>query len=83
MKKNYLSAEIVDDERAGDGVRLDIPDGMLVVRYSQNGPYLTIKFEAKTKDRYGELRRFLNDTLHEFGELDWASSINVNLEALL
>ncbi len=83
LRNSYPSAEIIDDEQAGDGVRLDLPDRMLVVRYSQNGPYLTIKFEAKTKDGYQELRKFLDDTLHKFQELDWASSINVNLEALL
>jgi len=49
LKKDFPKAKIVDDERAGDGIRLDMPDAMFVVRYSQNGPYLTVKFEAKTK----------------------------------
>jgi len=82
LKKQYPSAEIVDDERAGDGVRLDLEDGMFVVRYSQNGPYLTVKFEAKTKERYEELRKYLSGLLHQFAEIDWTSDINVNLEAL-
>ena len=82
LRKQYPLAEIVDDERAGDGVRLDLADGMFVVRYSQNGPYLTVKFEAKTKERYEELRKFLSGLLHQFVEIDWTSAINVNLEAL-
>ncbi|MGH7194586.1 MAG: phosphomannomutase/phosphoglucomutase, partial [Candidatus Saccharimonadales bacterium] len=43
LQKLYPKAEVISDERAGDGVRLDLPDAMFVVRYSQNGPYLTIK----------------------------------------
>jgi len=82
LKKDYPSAEVVDDERAGDGVRLDLPDAMLVVRYSQNGPYLTIKFEGKTKERYTEAARSLSALLHQFSEIDWDSPINLNVEAL-
>ncbi len=82
LKKEYPTAEIVDDERAGDGVRLDLADGMFVVRYSQNGPYLTVKFEAKTKEHFEELRKYISGLLHQFGEIDWTSKINVNLEAL-
>lgn len=82
LRETYPSAEIVDDERAGDGVRLDMDGRMLVVRYSQNGPYLTVKFESKTKERYEELRKFLSGLLHQFTEIDWASPINVNMEAL-
>ena len=50
--ENFKQAEIIDDERAGDGVRLDMDDSMFVVRYSQNGPYLTIKFEALNQKKY-------------------------------
>ena len=82
LKQKYLSAEIVDDERVGDGVRLDMDDAMLVVRYSQNGPYLTIKFEAKSSERYEEVRSFLSELLHKFPEIDWTSDINLNLKSL-
>lgn len=82
LRKEYANAEIIDDERVGDGVRLDLDDRMLVVRYSQNGPYLTIKFEAKSSEHYQELREFLKATLHTFTEIDWTSDINVNLKAL-
>src|SRR3989338_4351926 len=48
LRDDYRDARIIDDERAGDGVRFEVKDVMFVIRYSQNGPYLTIKFEAKT-----------------------------------
>lgn len=82
LKEESPNAEVIDDERAGDGLRLELPDGMFVVRYSQNGPYLTIKFEGKTKERYEMLRSYLNELLHEYPEIDWTSSISVNVEAL-
>lgn len=82
LREQYPSAEIVDDERVGDGVRLDLDDAMLVARYSQNGPYLTIKFEAKTQERHEELRNFILTTLHKFSEIDWTSEINLNIDAL-
>ncbi len=83
LKQNFPGAEVIDDERAGDGVRIDFPDAMFVVRYSQNGPYLTVKFEAKTEDRYSFLRNYIKELLHNYKEVDWASKINVNIEALL
>src|SRR3989338_3030727 len=82
LRKEYPSAEIVDDERAGDGVRLDLADGMFVVRYSQNGPYLTIKFEASGPERYLTLKQYIADLLRRYDEIDWTSKINVNTEAL-
>lgn len=82
LKKDYPNAQVIDDERAGDGIRLDLLDGMFVVRYSQNGPYLTIKFEATSQARYDELKKYINKLLHSFDELNWHSHINVNHEAL-
>lgn len=75
-------AEVINDERAGDGVRLELPDGMFVVRYSQNGPYITIKFEGKTQVRYNELKQYLNKLLHSHSEIDWHNNV-VNVEALV
>lgn len=82
LTKDFPLAVVIDDERAGDGIRMDLPDGMLVVRYSQNGPYLTIKFEGKTNERYKELRTYLYQLLRTFEEVNWNSSINVNVHAL-
>lgn len=77
LKKDFPVAEVIDDERAGDGVRLTLPDAMFVVRYSQNGPYLTIKFEARTQERYEELKGYLNKFLHGYPEIDWSFGVNV------
>jgi len=82
LKKDFLEAEVIDDERSGDGVRLELADAMFVVRYSQNGPYLTIKFEAKTRDRYDFLKKYIHGLLRRFPEVDWSSSTNVNIESL-
>jgi hypothetical protein len=55
---------------------------MFVIRYSQNGPYITIKFEAKEVSEYEKLKMYINDLLHRFSEIDWASKINVNIDSL-
>jgi len=81
LKKDFPGAEIIDDERAGDGVRIDLTDGMFVIRYSQNAPYLTVKFEARTGDRYSHFKKYINKLLHNYEEIDWNSKINVNLES--
>lgn len=80
LKIDYPSAQIIADERAGDGVRLEMPDSMFVIRYSQNGPYLTAKFEAKTQKKYEELKKYINELLHSYTEVDW--NFGVNIEAL-
>ena len=82
LKQDYPDAEIISDERAGDGIRLDLPDAMFVLRYSQNGPYLTIKFEAKTQERYEELRSYIANVLRKFEQIDWNSKISANVGAL-
>jgi len=82
LERDFPAATVVGDERAGDGVRLDLADGMFVVRYSQNGPYLTVKFEGKVQERYDALKRYICDLLHGFTEIDWQAKINVNVEAL-
>lgn len=82
LEKDFLGAEVIDDERAGDGVRLEMKDSMLVIRYSQNGPYITIKFEAKAQEKYNELKKYLNKLLHKFSEIDWENKIRVNVESL-
>jgi phosphomannomutase/phosphoglucomutase len=82
LRKDYLQAEVIDDERAGDGLRLEMRGAMFVVRYSQNGPYLTIKFEARHQKEYEQLRKYISKLLHQYPEIDWSSGINVNIEAL-
>ncbi|MCX6767036.1 MAG: phosphomannomutase/phosphoglucomutase [Candidatus Moranbacteria bacterium] len=77
LKKDFPEAEVISDERAGDGVRLNLPDSMFVVRYSQNGPYLTIKFEAQTDEKYNELKKYLKNILHSYEEVNWSEGVNV------
>ncbi|HEX9153636.1 MAG TPA: hypothetical protein VF809_02345, partial [Candidatus Saccharimonadales bacterium] len=82
VKKDFPGAEVIDDERAGDGVRLETADDMFVIRYSQNGPYLGIKFESRTKDGYEKLRKYLVELLNQFPEVEWENKIAANVEAL-
>ncbi|EKE25581.1 MAG: hypothetical protein ACD_5C00108G0001, partial [uncultured bacterium] len=77
LKKDYPNAEVIDDERAGDGVRLDMEDSMFIVRYSQNGPYLTIKFEANSQEKYNQLKDYIRELLHKYEEIDWSFGANV------
>lgn len=77
LRADYPEAEVIDDQRAGDGVRLEMADSMFVVRYSQNGPYLTIKFESLTKKKYAELKSYINNLLHNYTEIDWSFGVNV------
>lgn len=77
LRADFSEAEVIDDERAGDGVRLEMKDSMFVIRYSQNGPYLTIKFEALKKEKYDELKKYINTLLHSYGEVDWGYGVNV------
>jgi len=80
LKKDFPHDKIIEDERVGDGIRIDLTDGMFVVRYSQNAPYLTIKFEAKTEEKYNFLRDYIKKLLLNYKEIDWNSDINLNLE---
>jgi len=77
LRQDFPQAEIIDDERVGDGVRLETEDSMFVIRYSQNGPYITIKFEAKTQDKYDELKNYISVLLHNYNEIDWGFGVNV------
>jgi phosphomannomutase / phosphoglucomutase len=82
LRRDYPDAEVIDDQRAGDGLRMELPDAMFVLRYSQNGPYLTVKFEAKTKQEYEQLRVYIANLLHTFPEVDWQNKISTNVEAI-
>jgi len=78
LQKDFPGAEVISDQRAGDGVRLNLEDSMLVIRYSQNGPYLTIKFEAQTQEKYDELKNYLQKLLKSYEEVDWSEGVNVD-----
>ena len=74
IKKLYPEAKYVEI----DGVRMDTKDEMLIVRASQNGPYLTVKFEGKTQSAYDKLKGQVSAILHEFKEIDFKSGVNTS-----
>ena len=72
MKKLYPNATYIEI----DGVRMDTEKEMLIVRASQNGPYLTVKFEGKTEDAYNVLKKQVSEILHKIPDVDFASGVN-------
>lgn len=84
FKKDFPNAEIIDDTviPGDDGVRADFDDGMMVFRYSQNGPYITVKFEAKEEKVYEERKKYVKKMLESYPEIIWKDELAVNLESL-
>lgn len=74
IKKLYPMAKYVEI----DGVRMDTEEEMMIVRASQNGPYLTIKFEGKTQEKYDQLKSQVNKILHSLKEIDFKEGVNVS-----
>ncbi len=74
MKKDFSEAKITDI----DGSRVDFSGGMIIIRFSQNGPYLTAKFESKTKEDYEKNREYTLNLLKKFPEIDWNFGVNVD-----
>ncbi len=72
IKKLYPDAKYVEI----DGVRMDTDTEMLIVRASQNGPYLTVKFEGKTQESYDRLKTQVGEILHKIPEVDFSSGVN-------
>lgn len=59
-----------------DGIRVDLPDAMAIVRASQNGPYLTVKFEAKTQEKYNDIQQKLTKLLGADKDIDITNGVN-------
>lgn len=74
IKSIYPKASFVEI----DGIRFDTDILMGVVRASQNGPYITIKYEAKEKEEYTKLKNVLNDILHKYPEIDFKDGVNTD-----
>ena len=55
---------------------MDTKDEMLIVRASQNGPYLTVKFEGKTQGAYDVLKKQISEILHKVPEINFSSGVN-------
>ena len=84
FKQDFATAQITDDTviPGDDGVRADLLDGMIVFRYSQNGPYITIKFEAKDQATYDQRKKYIKDTLKLYPDMIWEDQLAVNLSSL-
>lgn len=74
LKTLYPQAEYIEI----DGVRMDTLETMAIVRASQNGPYITIKFEGKTQTQYDELKGQLREILKSHSEIDWSYGVNTD-----
>ena len=61
-----------------DGVRADLPGKMIVIRASQNGPYITIKFEAQSESDYEQIKKDVRTILKSHPEIDWSVGVNTH-----
>ena len=65
-----------------DGTRADFEDGMIIFRYSQNGPYITIKFEAQDQATYDKRKLYIKTLLQSYPDMIWKDELAVNLHSL-
>jgi phosphomannomutase/phosphoglucomutase len=84
FKNDFPAAEITDDSviPGNDGTRADFKDGMMVFRYSQNGPYITVRFEAQDEGVYAERKNYVRRALEACPEMIWRDELCVNLDSL-
>ena len=84
FKKDFPNAEITDEKAIpnDDGTRADFDDGMIIFRHSQNGPYVTIKFEAKDEETYNKRKEYVRKMLESYPEMIWKDQLCVNLDSL-
>jgi phosphomannomutase/phosphoglucomutase len=85
LKFDFIKNEITKDLKKEfkhatfnfiDGVRLDTKTAMVTIRASQNGPYITVKYEAKTKKEYEQIKAILNDILTKHRQVNWSQGVN-------
>lgn len=74
MKQLYPEAKYIEI----DGVRMDTAEEMAIIRASQNGPYITLKFEGKTQEQYDRLKAQMKQILSSHPEVDFASGVNTH-----
>jgi len=74
FKKNWPEAKYIDI----DGIRMDLPTKMAIIRASQNGPYITVKFEGKTQAEYDQLKVVLREILKKYPEVKWDQGVNTH-----
>ena len=61
-----------------DGIRMDTEEEMAIVRASQNGPYITVKFEGKTQEQYDAMKKTLKSVLSKYDEIKWDEGVNTH-----
>jgi phosphomannomutase / phosphoglucomutase len=74
FEKRWPDAKYVDI----DGIRMDTAEEMAIVRASQNGPYITVKFEGKTQEQYDAMKKTLKEILKAHPEIDWSQGVNTH-----
>lgn len=74
FKKIWPNAKYVDI----DGIRMDTDNEMAIIRASQNGPYVTVKFEGKTQEQYDHVKQILREILKKYPEVDWEQGVNTH-----
>ncbi|MCA9372747.1 phosphomannomutase/phosphoglucomutase [Candidatus Woesebacteria bacterium] len=72
--KHWPNAKYIDI----DGIRMDTDSSMATIRASQNGPYITLKFEAKTQTEYDLIKSQLKEMLSQYNEIDWNQGVNTH-----
>lgn len=74
FQKRWPTASYVDI----DGIRMDTAEEMAIIRASQNGPYITVKFEGKTQEQYDQMKITLKEILKAHQEIDWTQGVNTH-----
>ena len=84
FKSDFPEAKITDATviPGDDGTRADFPDGMMIFRSSQNGPYVTVKFEAQDQKTYDQRKQYVKATLKSYPDMIWEGDLLVNLSSL-
>ncbi|MDA0322934.1 MAG: phosphomannomutase/phosphoglucomutase [Verrucomicrobia bacterium] len=84
FKADFPAAKITDSSviPGDDGVRADFDNGMVVFRYSQNGPYITVRFEATDQATYDQRKVYVREMLESYPDVVWEDELVVNLDAL-
>ena len=84
FKADFPNAKITDEKsiKGNDGTRADFIDGMMIFRYSQNGPYITVKFEAKDKEKYEKRKNYAKKILESYPDMIWEDELCINLDSL-
>lgn len=72
--KRWPDAKYIDI----DGIRMDTAEEMAIIRASQNGPYITVKFEGKTQAQYDNMKKTLKEILSAHPEINWDEGVNTH-----